>query len=114
MEECVRNNGIFRADSNKMRVMDGKQEIYLEWPNPMLKSFACVSSMLATVVQVFAIESIAFAIDFVPFAVEFVTFAVEFIPFVIEFVSFALEFVTFAQEFVPNKSGSCSKHENNM
>ena len=33
MEEYgIRNNGIFRVDSNQMRAVDGKQRIYLEWP----------------------------------------------------------------------------------
>ena len=31
MEE-LRNKGIFRAGSNQMRAVDGKQRIYLEWP----------------------------------------------------------------------------------
>ena len=27
------NNGIFGVDRKQMRAVDGKQEIYLEWPN---------------------------------------------------------------------------------
>ena len=27
------NNGIFGVDRKQMRMVDGKQEIYLEWPN---------------------------------------------------------------------------------
>ena len=27
------NNGIFGAQMKQMRAVDGKQEIYLEWPN---------------------------------------------------------------------------------
>ena len=27
------NNGSFSADRKQMRAVDGKQEIYLEWPN---------------------------------------------------------------------------------
>ena len=30
--------GIFRADSNQMWAVDGKQEIYLEWPKIELKA----------------------------------------------------------------------------
>ena len=32
------DNRIFIADSNQMRSVDGKQEIYLEWPYTYLNS----------------------------------------------------------------------------
>ena len=32
MTRRIWNNGIFRADSNQMQAVDGKQEICLEWP----------------------------------------------------------------------------------
>ena len=31
---------LFRADSNQMRAVDGKQRIYLEWPNQCISMHA--------------------------------------------------------------------------
>ena len=49
------NNGIFGVDRKQMRAVDGKQEIYLEWPSAdkveflrrRVRSFA-LHEMLAT------------------------------------------------------------------
>ena len=38
------NNGIFVVDRIQMRVVEGKQEIYLEWP---ISGFASVSILVA-------------------------------------------------------------------
>ena len=45
----IRNNGTFRAGSNQMRAVDGKQRIYLEWPNlPTYNNHGAKKNHLAT------------------------------------------------------------------
>ena len=41
------NNGSGCGDKNRMRAVDGKQEIYLEWPN------VCTGCMCTLVILVF-------------------------------------------------------------
>ena len=36
--------GVFRADSNQMWAVDGKQRLYLEWPNARYVQLHCITN----------------------------------------------------------------------
>ena len=40
------NNGIFDVDRKQMRAVDEKQEIYLEWPNHILHTHKCTTTVI--------------------------------------------------------------------